>query len=147
MRDVIWSGLDDGGSELSHEGRLWATLACGPALLARRSWPHGQPRAADIESAIDRVEEALERAGLRHAPRGTLGLDPALTAWLRPLLPDLSTSVDGLTTEQVEAAFSTWVARVQTGRPADGGPSAAALLMLRELMHHLGFARVLASAG
>jgi len=81
------------------------------------------------------------------APRGGLVLDETLSGLLAPLL-DRGTAVR---VDEVERAFSALVSAAQRG-PGVGtadalqGVRAAALLMLRELMHHLGFQSLMGAA-
>lgn len=101
---------------------------------------HTPPLAAEIERAIDVVEDALMATRLAHNDRGTLTSNTPLLQ----SLPGLAGAGSVLSREEVELLF---------GRLADAasGPSAAlgdlpadretaaALLILRETMHHLGF--------
>jgi hypothetical protein len=125
---------------LSDGGGAATVLACEPALLAARHWPHTLPTPLQLERAIDDVEAAIEQAGLVQAPRGGLLLDETLSGLLAPVL-DRGTTVS---LDEVERAFSALVSAAQRGPGASTtdtlqGDRAAALLMLRELMHHLGF--------
>ncbi len=144
--DASWHWIDDEHSLLRQEAPpTGAVRFLAPVALAQRCWPGRTPRPADLEHAIDLVEEAIEASGLRHAARDTLRLDAHLHAALAGLLNGLSAA--GLAREQVEQAFATLVAQVQAGRPVvAGGGAIAALLMLRELVHHLGFVRVVVEA-
>lgn len=136
--DATWRLPDQAHSLLVRDDQPWARLALTPASLALRCWPGGQPRAVDLEHAIDQVEDAIEGAGLHHELRGILLLDPLVTEQLLTWLPALAGP--GCSRDQVEAAFSTCVAQVHAGGLATtSGTAVAALLMLRELMHHLGF--------
>lgn len=113
------------------------TLAVSPQSLAARHWPRGRPSSPQqVEMAIDSTENAIEQSGLRHTGRTLLGASPSLR---ESLPPDLR-GPGVVTRDAVEAEFSRWVAEVEAGAvSATQGPQAAALLMLRELMHHLGF--------
>ena len=80
------------------------------------------------------------QAGLRHAERGVL----LATESLRHLLPDLLRLGTHLTRDDVEARFTRLAGSALTDGHGSAGPemfgeSAAALLLLREVMHHLGF--------
>lgn len=119
------------------------TLALSHVALAARHWPGGRPTAIAVERAIDEVEEAIERSGLRHADRDLLTLNGLWPADLWPRLPPGSL----LQRDDVEQAFSLMVSGLESSMASSGssrlaGEGAAALLMLRELMHHLGFRRV-----
>lgn len=132
---------------LSDGGGAATVLVCGPALLAARHWPHTLPTPLQLEQAIDDVEAAIEQTALVQAPRGGLILDETLSGLLAPLL-DRGTAVR---VDEVERAFSALVSATQRG-PGAGtadalqGDRAAALLMLRELMHHLGFQSLMGAA-
>ena len=112
------------------------------AALAEELFRHDPPTPHEIEQAIDRVEDALATSGLKHAVRGDLlTRDPQLHALL-----GLRTSGDRMTRDEVEPRFQR-LASASLGHPGlrDGlpaGPAAAALLILRECMHHLGYAGV-----
>jgi phospholipase/carboxylesterase len=110
--------------------------AVTPQALARRCWPTGPATALQLEAAIEAVEIAIEQAGLHHARRSTLAVSAALAGLLHPrFAADLPASRDA-----VEAQFNQLL--TTTALPADEhiqGPATAALLLLRELVHHLGF--------
>jgi len=114
------------------------TLQISPHAIATRHWPQGRPGPLQLERAIDDVENAIEQAGLTHGDRGVLRGSEDLGALLHPALYPA-----GITSrEAVEAAFSRLVAAASGGaghQAEASGESAAALLMVRELMHHLGF--------
>lgn len=124
------------GWSLTEGSNVPISLGMDPARLAARHWPASSPRAIDLERAIDTVEEAIENSSLRHAPRGLLALDESVLAQLPPW------HGGGLvmTRDEIEQAFSRLVASLP--EPALAGESAAALLMLRELMHHLGYSQL-----
>lgn len=130
------STLSDGvGTEL--------VIGIGPDDLATRWFRHDPPTAIEIEQAIDVVEDALAATGLRHDERGELTIaDPVLLA-------PLGVARDGmhLTRDEVEERFER-LASAALGRPdALAGMTldragAAALLLLRECVHHLGYESV-----
>jgi hypothetical protein len=120
-----------------------ASLPVSPSVLADRHWPHGLPGALQMERAIDDVESAIEQAGLVHADRGVL----LATDSLQHLLPDLLKRGTLCSRDNMEDAFTRWVGSSYAGgRGGAGlelhGESAAALLLLREVMHHLGFSAI-----
>lgn len=92
-----------------------------------------------MERAIDEVENAIEQAGWVHGDRGVL----RVSAGLRELLPTPLPAPGANSRDDVEVAFSRLVAASGVAGPLAGLPNigevAAALLMVRELMHHLGF--------
>ncbi len=141
MPDRAWK-IDGEASDWTLTDTLQkrVSLGLGPAALAARHWPDGRPRSLAVENAIDDVEMAIERSPLRHADRDLLTLVCADPAVLSPWLP----ADAELHRDEVERAFSMWAAtldRPGAVEPSVSGDGAAALLMLRELMHHLGFQR------
>jgi hypothetical protein len=127
-------------SVLLDSDRVPVTLRVSPRSLVARHWPGGQPSPLQLERAIDEVENAFEQAGLSHADRGVL----YATASLRHVLPQRFNASAQFSREDVEAEFSRLVAASSAAGLDAGlaatGEAAAALLLLRELMHHLGFA-------
>lgn len=127
-------------SVLLDSDRVPVTLRVSPRTLVARHWPVGQPSPLQLERAIDDVENAIEQAGLSHADRGVL----YATESLRHVLPERFNASAQFSREDVEAEFSRLVAASSTAGLDAGlaatGEAAAALLLLRELMHHLGFA-------
>lgn len=114
------------------------TLATSPHDLAARHWPEGRPSALQLERAIDDVENAIEQSRLRHEPRGMLKVGASLLA----MLPQRFNSTATFSRDEVEAEFSrlgTVSAAAEFDvRVTPSGEAAAAVLLLRELMHHLG---------
>jgi hypothetical protein len=83
---------------------------------------------------------AIMRTGSQHAERGVL----LATESLQQLMPDLLRRGKQLTRDDVEARFTRLAASALGTDRGDAGAdsfdeSAAALLLLREVMHHLGF--------
>ncbi len=120
------------------------TLRVSPRTLVARHWPRSRPVPLQLERAIDDVENAIEQAGLGYAYRGVL----RVTIGLRRLLPQRFTSPANSPTEfsrgDIEAEFSRLVVASGAAADLDAGPApdgeaAAALLFVREVMHHLGF--------
>ena len=118
-------------------------LAVGVMDLAGRLFRHDPPTPFEMEQAIDAVEDALSSSGLRQSERGDLVTsDPLLQAWVSAG----SLQGDGvrLTRDDVEAIFQR-LASATLGHPAAlaglpaGRDATAALLILRECMHHLGY--------
>ena len=112
-------------------------LDLGGARIARDFFRHDPPTAAEIEQAIDFVEDQLMRLGPQHDAGSTLWSgSPALQPWAAIGGPTLAV-------ETVEQWFDRLALAAQ-GRSAalDGLPSgreaAATLLVLREFMHHRG---------
>lgn len=135
----VLAALDDAQLLLTwmHGGALQAhRLPLGLRTLGDAHFRHQPARPVELEAAIDTVEDALMRphpplpAGRVLCPAGGFGRVLPLVA--------------GATREDVEALFQQFAA-VSLGRPGAGLPqdaaSTAAILVLRELMHHLDFAR------
>lgn len=119
------------------------TLPIGPHGLAETVLRQDPPTAAEIERAIDLVEDALMGLRIATGDRGDLvTVDALLLA-----LPGLGAQGTGLGRDAVEALFQRLASRA-LGTPVaeaelpPGRDIAAALLILRECMHHLGFSRV-----
>jgi hypothetical protein len=115
------------------------SLQVSPTMLADRHWSNGQPGPLQLERAIDHVEVAIEHTRLSYADRGAL----LTTDSLRRQLPQLR-GATRFGKDDVEIMFSRLVASSSTRLPTAeaqefSGESAAALLLLREVMHHLGF--------
>lgn len=122
-------------------------LAVGSEHTARAHFRHHPPSPLEVENAIAAVEDVVMPA-LRQLPAG-LALstsDVAVRTIARlagvPDGPRMQVSI-----EAVEDCFNELAAWVQ-GRPGTQGrlpqdnAFAATLLILRELMHHLGFASI-----
>jgi exopolyphosphatase/pppGpp-phosphohydrolase len=128
---------------LEFEGGHSVTLPIGPVGLARDALRHDPPTPAELERAIDLVEDALTSSRLAHGARGELvTTDPVLLA-----MPGLNGQGASLTRDGVEALFQR-LASSALGMPASTAESlhgrevAGAIIILRECMHHLGFDRI-----
>lgn len=131
--------IDDHRTTLSHGAAPEVVVAVGALGLAEGLFRHDRPTPDQIEQAIDRVEDALAATGLKHAVRGDLlTRDPQLHAML-----GLRAEGDRVTRDEVELRFqrlaSASLGHRGTGDDLPAGPAAAALLILRECMHHLGY--------
>lgn len=104
---------------------------------------HSPPTGAEIEAAIDRIEDALMATRLGQGHRGTL----TSSSLLLRALPGLAGPGASLGLHEVEALFGRMAAAssgpssVLGELPADRA-TAATLLILRETLHHLGFDRI-----
>jgi hypothetical protein len=130
--------------QLAGEAPSRLQIAVGVAQLADHALRHLPPRPAELEHAIDLVEEAL--TGLPQTlPTGAVlqpsGLFepvlPHLGAWQRSAVEDLF---------QRLASWSLGHPSAAHGLPQDRQFIAAALL-LRELTHHLSFGALAPAAG
>ncbi len=120
------------------DGQAPVVLLVSPRDLAQHHWPHAWPGPLQLERAIDEVENAIEAAGLRHAVRGWLNVTPPLAQ----LLPDDWSDSNMMSRDLVESAFSQLAASASGARPAAAqaarSEAAGALLLVREVLHHLG---------
>jgi exopolyphosphatase/pppGpp-phosphohydrolase len=119
------------------------TLDIGPQRVAEEFFGHELPTPQELERAIDVVEDEVMRARSMHANGGEL---ITTDATLR-LFAIAEANVPTLTIDAVERLFQR-LASASLGDPSAmrglpaGREAAAALLILRELMHHLGFGAV-----
>ena len=119
-------------------GQEPVVLLVSPRGLAHRHWPQGWPRPLQLERAIYDIENAIEAAGLRHANRGWLNVKSPLAEQL----PEDWSSSSTMTRDRVESAFSNLVVSAglsQSTTQVALGEAAGALLLVREVLHHLGF--------
>lgn len=128
---------------LEFDGGESVTLPVGLRDLADDVLRHEPPTPAELEHAIDVVEDALAASRLAQGARGELvTADPVLLA-----LPGLGAPGASLTRDDVESWFQGLASRA-LGMPASAagsphGPElATALVIVRECMHHLGFERI-----
>lgn len=134
--------MDEHRTTFSDGAAPEVVVAVGARGLAEGLFRHDPPTSYEIERAIDRVEDALAATGLKHAVRGDLlTRDTQMHALL-----GLRTAGDRVTRDEVELRFQRLASAplghlgLRDGLPT--GPTAAALLILRECMHHLGYAGV-----
>lgn len=120
-------------------------IAVGWETLARR-FRHDVPTTAELEQAIDVVEDEIGRVAPRIRGSALVADDAVLEAIVRAANP----AAGGRATagiDAVEHLFTRMAARAsgslaQSEALPEGRRFAAALLILRELMHHLRFASV-----
>lgn len=138
---ALW--LHIGDEELvvrSGQGGIGTTeqrLDLGASRIARDFFRHDPPTAREIEQAIDVVEDEIMRLGP--------GLDAGIALWSQSKALQPWTAVSGptMTLEIVERWFER-LALAAHGRSSalddlpPGREAAAALLVLREFMHHRG---------
>jgi hypothetical protein len=126
-----------------------ARLPLGPAHLVRTCLRHTPTRSGDIEHAIDVIEDALQQVRVPVNGATLVTTDPALVQLIRRVVPAAPGGPLWATRDALEQAFQR-MASVALGYPAGdqalgGTPHEAALLVLvRELMHHLGFVAITA---
>jgi len=130
-------------SRFSLDGRaLTDTLPLGPVLLREQWLRHDPPQAQELEAAIEAVEDVVMPLH-RVLPAGdtlcvvTSAADSAVLAAL----------AEAGTRDRLEALFDR-AAAIAQGRPARSDPALAnaevmaALVIVREVMHHLGFTQL-----
>lgn len=106
--------------------------------LARQHFRQALPTALELERAIEVVEDLLAGWALHPTAQTRLLLMGEVAARLASRLPDgRRESVEALFQQLAELAEGSVLARTGWQLDAEG---CAGLLMLRELMHHLGFA-------
>jgi len=125
-----------------------AVLMVGVDDLAVAIFKHDPPTPTELERAIDVVEDALMLSRITSGNRGNL---VTRSAALRGL-PGLQDEGEFLTRAEVEALFQR-MASASLGNPGamkdlpGTRPSCAALLILRECMHHLDYQVARAAGG
>jgi hypothetical protein len=124
------------------------TLVVAPQGLAADFFRNQQPTPQELEQAIEAIEDALMHAHLAHANRGTLMAGDALVR----AVPGLQQEGNSLTRDEVEALFQRLASaslgpRLLAAAIPFDAEVAATVLLLRELMHHLGFAAVTVTGG
>ena len=135
--------MDARRSTLTTQPAVALPVAISYVSVAETFFRHDPPSLGELESAIDAVEDALMNSGAQRVEAGTLVISDDIQRLLPGLLPDVTTTI-----EEVEARFQR-LASASLGHPgglADGplgSEGAAALLILRECMHHLGFTRLM----
>lgn len=132
---------------LLFDGAETVTLPVGALDLADTVLRQRPPTRAELERTIDQIEDALTSSRLGRAERGELVTDDAL---LR-LVPGLDAIGTRLSRDAVEALFQRLASRslgmpIAAAELPEGRDFAAALLILRECMHHLGFGGVVIAA-
>lgn len=135
---------------ISGSGHAPATalvLAIGSQHTAHAFFRHAVPTPLELETAITTVEDEVTRARTILAPNSRLYSADALVRQIALLAGVPPAATLHLTLEAVEQTFNR-LAALSLGRPAtqDTLPPdaafAAALLILREFMHHLQFTSI-----
>ncbi len=141
---VTFIRFEDDRTLLQSGAQSLAGVQVGARSIAQRVFLHDPPTQAELEQAIDLIEDALMTLGLRQAARGNLVLgDASLMARL-----GLRSTGEIATRDEVETSFQ-GLASVALGQPQTTGAvpldreQAATLVILRECMHHLGYEGVM----
>jgi hypothetical protein len=141
---VITLTLDAHSARFSDGARTFGqALALGPAQLVQGYLRHDPPTGAELEAAIE-VAEDLVMPLHGHWPADE-ELRVVSTETAVATLAGLGS--DAVTRDQLEDLFNR-AAAVAQGRPRSSDPQLAqpqvmaTLLVLREVMHHLGFTRL-----
>ena len=119
----------------------------GVDSLVRQSLRHEPPRPIELEHAIELTEEAVMPLAAQFADSPGLILQGLGAALIAHSLETSGIAQTALTLDEVEALFNRLVS-VSHGRPASqetlptNARFYAAMLVLREFMHHLHFAHV-----
>ena len=118
-------------------------LDLGASRIASDFFRHDPPASQEIERAIDRVEDEvmqLRRAG--DAPAALVSTDHWLQEWAAVSGPTMPIETIEQWFQRLASASLGEPGAMQ-GLPA-GREAAAALLVLREFMHHLGYVSIAA---
>ncbi|BDT66642.1 hypothetical protein os1_08050 [Comamonadaceae bacterium OS-1] len=119
-------------------------LAIGTRKTAADWFRHRPPTPADLENAIQWVEDEVTRARALVAEHSVLW---TTDSWAPEMAQLAGVTGTALSIEAVEGLFDL-LAALSQGRPAasagipDTPAFAATLLVLREFMHHLGFTEI-----
>jgi len=136
--------LDPQRTTLTVESAAGLVVEVGYLSVRERFFRHDPPTPSELESAIDAIEDALMASHAQRADGGTLVIADEVRRRLPGLLPDVTAT----TLEDIEARLQR-LASASLGHPGAlatmpiGPEAAAALVILRECMHHLGYARLL----
>ena len=119
------------------------SLALDPQSIVRDCFPRDLPTPVEMEHAIELVEDVITKARIAYANRGVLEIS-SVDLWK---IPGLASDNAPLTRDDIEEMFNRLAMAAHGQRRALGDippepQVAAALIILRECMHHLGFEAV-----
>ena len=128
---------------LSTPDSAQVVINVGTERLANDVFLHEPPTAVELERGITVIEDALMDTGLMHHSRGELATSDT---HLRSLVGPMAGSTP-IPLAEVEALFQRMAAvshgsLARSSDPAFTREASAALLILREIMHHLGYSAV-----
>lgn len=138
---MITLALGARSSQFTVDGKpLTPVLPLAPSLLREQWLRHAPPRPQELEAAIEAVEDLVMPLHRVLPPAEVLHVLAADGAPLAAL-------AQARTRDELEALFNR-AAAIAQGRPASSDPAladpetVAALVILREVMHHLGFTQL-----
>ena len=130
---------------LLHIGGSRTEVLIGAEQIAQAYCHHDPPTSIELQRSIDAVEDEVMRLSRPIDPQAALvGIDDGLRAWA-------AIAGAAMTLELVEQLFQR-LASASLGHPSalrgllTGREAAATLLILREFMHHLGYASIMVLA-
>lgn len=135
--------LDADRTVLSPPDSTQVAIAVGIDRLANEVFLHDPPSAVELERGITVIEDALMDAGLSHHAPGELATsDTHLQRLVGPMAGSTPVPL-----AEVEALFQRMAAishgsLTRSSDPVFTRRASAALLILREIMHHLGYSAV-----
>ncbi len=120
-------------------------LPAGSRQTADSYFRHNPPTESEVEESINQVEDQLMKltSTFKDKDYQLVSADPQI----REIAHYANITNDSLSIQEMEAVFSR-LAMIIRGRPAATdtlpltGEFAASLLILREVMHHLGFSHI-----
>jgi exopolyphosphatase/pppGpp-phosphohydrolase len=153
VQTILELGAESSSVLCTEDGRvvLQQTLPLGTASLARQWMGHTPPTPLDIEHAIEQTEDVVMPLAAKLARTEQLQLSGAGAALVLQGVGAEPDAVLRWSLDEVEDLFNR-IAMVSQGRPTgpEALPSApefyAALVILRESLHHLRFGWVLLDA-
>ena len=142
-------GAETGCVQTRLGSQTWARreFSLGVDSLVRLSLRHAPPRPVELEHAIELTEDSVMPLADQFTGSNQLVMQGIGAALIAQSLSAGSNGQSALTLDEVEALFNRLVA-VTEGRPTsqESLPTdarfIAAMLILREFMHHLQFANV-----
>jgi exopolyphosphatase/pppGpp-phosphohydrolase len=121
-----------------------ADIRLGVVSLAEQSLGHAPPTPIELEHAIEITEDLVMPLARRYSRSQSLTVTGFAAELVAPALGDAGVHGNSMTLDELEALFNRLVA-VSEGRPIRNEALPlhrnffAAILILREFMHHLGF--------
>jgi exopolyphosphatase/pppGpp-phosphohydrolase len=122
-------------------------LPIGTRRIAKELFRQDPPRPAELEAAIDTVEDEVMRVAARVPAGAALLATGTFAGEIRHAVATNDQANEVISLDEVEQLFQR-LASASLGNPAarqglpPGNGFVAAVLILREFMHHLGFASV-----